>query len=91
MQLLKKKRKNKDQKKSKVIMSCMMTKPMKSILREKKKKEKWSEEQPRLSSPKKVSKNKSHFKILRLKSFLVEELLVQYFSLKEKKPKNSLP
>lgn len=86
----KKKRKNKALKKLRVIMSCMMIKPMKNISREKKKKDRWLEEPLKLFSPKKVSRNKSLFKISLLKLFLVEELSVLSFSLKEKRPKNSL-
>ena len=91
MPQLKKKRKNKGLKKSRAITSCMMIKPMKNISREKKKKDRWLEEPLRLFSPKKVSRNKWLFKISLLKLFLVEELSVLSFSLKEKRPKNSLP
>lgn len=58
MPQLKKKRKNKDLKKSRAITSCMMIKPMKNISRENKKKDKWLEEPLRLFSQKKVSRNK---------------------------------
>lgn len=88
---LKKKRKNKGLKKSRVIMSCMMIKLMKNILREKKKKDKWLEEPLRLFSPKKVSRNRSLSKISLLKLYLVEELSEQSFLLKEKRLKNFLP
>lgn len=86
----KKKRKNRGRKKSRATTSCMTIKPMKNISREKKKKDRWLEEPLKLFSPKKVSRNKSLFKILLLKLFLVEELSVLSFSLKEKRPNNFL-
>ena len=88
---LKKKRKNKDLRKSRVITSCMMIKLIKNILREKKKKDKWLEEPLKLFSPKKASRNRSLSKISLLKLCLVEELSVLFFLFKEKRPKNSLP
>lgn len=54
MQLPKTKRKNKVPKKSRVITSCMMIWLMKNICKEKKRKDKWSEEPQRLFSQRKI-------------------------------------
>ena len=87
----KNKRKNKGRSKLKAIMSCMMTSPIKNISSDKKKKDKWSGELLKRSSPKKISKNKSLCKTLPPKLSLEGALLALSYSSRGKRPNNSSP
>ena len=79
-----------DLNKSKANISCMTIKAMKNIQKEKKKKNKWSEELLKLFFPKKTLRNKSHFKTLPPKSYQEKEPLVLFYLWRGRKRNNFL-